>query len=197
MDNQKKNNTPGGGAYLMLYLFFAAMVYAVIILLKFFNVIGWKWISVLTSIFWAAPGVIAVLLFILVPIALLRSGVRKSRIRKSTKRKRASDEDAATDCNDEMPTGAAPAVKFFEFDDPYYALIAAENIEDAINCYKSDVCELEGDESLPDEITAEEALKSIQNSAGPDDEKHSVQQDLDCLVKYGGTKALLIDGLLV
>ncbi len=56
-------------------------------------------------------------------------------------------------------------MKYFEFTDfDYYALIAAEDMQSAIDCYKEFVSDIEDENTIPDEITREEA-EAIYNKA--------------------------------
>ena len=82
-------------------------------------------------------------------------------------------------------------LKYFEFHNPYYALIQAKSKEDAVNIYGERVTDLEeADMSAIHELTREEAFKHVLEAYGMD----NVQD----LVDYFNSKEpiLLIDDCL-
>lgn len=79
-------------------------------------------------------------------------------------------------------------MKYFEFKDPYFALISAENKDKAIEVYKNDVCE-SGDGFEIEEVSKERAYELIDNASG------SNESELNDLKKDTGL--LLIDGCLL
>ena len=79
-------------------------------------------------------------------------------------------------------------MKYFEFKDPYFALISAESKEKAIELYKNVVCESEDGFEM-EEVSKERAYSLIDNVADLN------ESELNDLKKETGL--LLIDGCLL
>lgn len=86
-------------------------------------------------------------------------------------------------------------MKFYEAINPYYALISAENIEDAIKKYKEDICEMEDDEEFNiEEIDRGIARKKYLHSFHDVGEECSLQTFFR---DSSSTNVLLVDSQLV
>ncbi|MFT8557739.1 MULTISPECIES: hypothetical protein [Liquorilactobacillus] len=55
-------------------------------------------------------------------------------------------------------------MKFYEFEEPYYALIKASNEKEAIKKYLKEVCEDDEDEREFHEITFEQAIEKAESA---------------------------------
>ncbi len=78
-------------------------------------------------------------------------------------------------------------MKFYEFNDfEYSALIAAKTIEEAIDCYKEQVADIDEKDGTPDEITREEAEAKY---SGCSEDSRS----LDKLISDGMPTVILMD----
>lgn len=84
-----------------------------------------------------------------------------------------------------------PEMKFFEFNEfSYSALIAAKSMEEAIECYKEQVADIDNIDGTPDEITREEAEAQY---IGNSEDKRS----FDEFISDGLPTVILMDSDLV
>lgn len=89
-------------------------------------------------------------------------------------------------------------MKFFEFIDYlYYALICSESEENAIECYKEQVSDLDDDDSSPLEITTEEAKTKFLNCANDEAGKQRAIDEFRIYIHDSEPTVLVIDGSLV
>ncbi len=82
--------------------------------------------------------------------------------------------------------------KFYEFKEPYYALIAAQSPESALEIYVEDICETCTEENAPVEIT-EEAARAAWDARGNKDE---CPEGFDVWLSEENECAILIDSCL-
>lgn len=86
-------------------------------------------------------------------------------------------------------------MRFFEFTDPYYALIAAKDEEEAIKTYDENVADYEDEYYAPVEITEEEMWKKYE-AVNVRDELFSME-DVEQMIREGTPQVILIDGSLL
>jgi hypothetical protein len=70
-------------------------------------------------------------------------------------------------------------MKYFEIQQPYYALIAAENEEKALEIYVEKVCDIENDEKFYDDLKEieTEAAKQLFLNAKDEDDDFPTEED--------------------
>lgn len=83
--------------------------------------------------------------------------------------------------------------KFYQFKEPYYALIAAPTAERAIEIYHDEICEACEEETAPKEITLEDARAQWNSRENKQDDPEEVESYLE--IENGC--AMLVDGYLM
>jgi hypothetical protein len=84
--------------------------------------------------------------------------------------------------------------KFYEINEPYYAMIAAPDADRAAEIYHEDICEPCAEETAPVEIT-EEAARAAWDARGNKDE--DPDDDFDGYLTVEGGCSMLVDGNLM
>ncbi|MFT8392782.1 MAG: hypothetical protein ABF624_02070 [Liquorilactobacillus ghanensis] len=94
-------------------------------------------------------------------------------------------------------------MKFYEFEEPYYALIKASNEKEAIKNYLKEVCEDDEDERKFHEITFKQAIEEVKSAIA--EEPQDFFENWDSMVtdkaveflKENNLSAALIDSSLL
>ncbi|MDV3426681.1 MAG: hypothetical protein LIR50_05760 [Bacillota bacterium] len=89
-------------------------------------------------------------------------------------------------------------MKFYEFNNfEYYALVGANTVSEAKNCYNELVCELDEYCGEPEEITRGQAKKKLEESCEDNAEKIEMTKEFKHNENVEGSFIVLIDGCLI